>query len=74
MFHVTSNFMSSSAFDVGLDLPAHLVHCSRLSLYINYHVIDHLRAHIFSFSFVDVKVFAACTDKDVVCAQVASCG
>ena len=64
MFHLTSNLMSSFAFDVGLDLPVLLDHCLRLSLYMTYHVIDHLRANIFSsFSFLDVKVFAARTDE-----------
>ena len=75
MFHVTSNFMSSFSYDVDLDLPVHLDHFLLLSLCINYHVVDHLRAHFFSsFSSVDVKVVEACADGDVVCTQVASCG
>ena len=61
MFHVILIFISSFAFYVGL---VRLDHVLRFSLCINRRVIDHLRANMFSsFSFVDVKVFVACTDE-----------
>ena len=61
MFHVILIFISSFAFYVGI---VRLDHVLRFSLCINRRVIDHLRANMFSsFSFVDVKVFVACTDE-----------
>ena len=61
MFHVILIFISSFAFYVGL---VRLDHVLRFSLCIDRCVIDHLRANMFSsFSFVDVKVFAASTDE-----------
>ena len=72
MFHVILIFISSFAFYVGL---VRLDHVLRFSLCMNRRVIDHLRASMFSsISFVDVKVFVACTDERCGVRTWASCG